>query len=92
MTDLGVVKAWLKVLKRLLIIKIKKKSVVFRVKRLQRDLAYIAVLLENGDKFICHAIDNRMYVDLSLFLKEGDTVVYQNNQLIDVCWKKKDNR
>lgn len=65
---------------------------IFRVKRLQRDLAYIAVLLENGDKFICHAIDNRMYVDLSLFLEEGDTVVYQNNQLIDVCWKKKDNR
>ena len=92
MTDLGVVKAWLKVLRSLLIIKIKKKSVVFRVKRLQRDLAYIVVLLENGDKFICHAIDNRMYVDLSLFLEEGDTVVYQNNQLIDVCWKKKDNR
>ena len=63
-----------------------KKSVVSRVVRMGRALSIYGVLLENNDKLIYEPFIKG--VEYGAFLRKGDTVVYQGNNIIEVYWKK----
>ena len=64
-----------------------KKSVVSRVVRMGRALSIYGVLLENNDKFRYDPF-YKNEVEYGAFLRKGDTVVYQGNNIIEVYWKK----
>lgn len=65
-----------------------KKSAIFRIKnfaRYKNNVNFMAILLENGDKFCLRQPRNEIYN--WLFLEKGDTIVYRDNQIIGICWK-----
>ncbi|MBR5599428.1 MAG: hypothetical protein IKW39_05245 [Alphaproteobacteria bacterium] len=65
-----------------------KKSVVFRVKLFSRYKStrnHVAVLLENGDKLCFRQI--KAETPDWLFLEKGDTLVYKNNNIMNIYWK-----
>ena len=67
-----------------------KKSVVSRVVRLGSTFSIFGVLLENNDKLIYESfsVNYKNEVEYGAFLRKGDTVVYQRNNIIEVYWKK----
>ena len=65
-------------------------SVVWRVKMHSfgnAHIGYIAIALDNGKRFSVKFHDTDVTKDWIL-LDEGDTVVYQGDQILSVIWKK----
>lgn len=65
-------------------------SAVWRVKTHSFDnleIGYIAIALDNGKRFSVKFHNTDVTKDWML-LDEGDTVVYQGDQILSVIWKK----